>query len=151
MEEALKASASMVKMLMMGMGALSKAFYERYGKEALPIITEVMSQGGVESGKLMQAMAPVKDMAGFSEMFKRIAAMIGAETETIELSDDVFHFKSSSPCPMGLEGTSKELCEALMTADQKMLSTFLGQEVDMKVLKAVAGGDKECELIFSKK
>jgi len=31
------------------------------------------------------------------------------------------------------------------------VGTFLGQEVDMKILKSVAAGDKECEVIFSKK
>ncbi len=58
MEEAAKL-APMMKLSYMGMGALGKAFYKRYGKEALPIITEVMSQGGVEWGKIMQQMGPV--------------------------------------------------------------------------------------------
>jgi len=35
--------------------------------------------------------------------------------------------------------------------DKKMMSTFLGQEVEMKILKSVAAGDEKCEVIYSKK
>ena len=54
-------------------------------------------------------------------------------------------------CILGIEGTSKELCEAMMTSDTSMVSALLGQEVETKILKSVAAGDKECEVIFSKK
>ena len=77
MEEAAKAYASMVKLMFMGMGALSKAFYEKYGKEALPIITEVASQGGVEYGKVMQQMTPAKGMKAVGELFKMMDSMMG--------------------------------------------------------------------------
>ena len=148
MEEAAKEYAPMMKLMFMGMGALSKAFYKKYGKEALPIITEVASQGGVEYGKLMQQMAPAKGMKAVGEMLKMMGSMMGMGMEIVELSDNTFHFKVSQ-CPLGIEGTSKELCEAMMTNDKKMMSTFLGQEVEMKILKSVAAGDEKCEVIYS--
>ncbi len=148
MEQAAKASGAMMKLLFMGMGALGKAFYQKYGKEALPIITEVASQGGVEWGKAMREMAPAKGMKDVGENFKMMGSMMGLNSDVIELSDKVFHFKIS-PCPLGIEGTSKELCEAMMTTDHKMISTILGKEVDMKIPKSVAVGDKECEVIYS--
>ncbi len=148
MEEAAKAYASMVKLMFMGMGALSKAFYEKYGKEALPIITEVASQGGVEYGKVMQQMTPAKGMKAVGELFKMMDSMMGEGMEIIELSDDAFHFKVSQ-CPVGIEGTSKELCEAMMTSEKKMMSIFLGQEVEMRIPKSVAAGDEKCEIIYS--
>ena len=150
MEEAAKGVGPMVKLMMMGMGALSKAFYQRDGKEAIPIITEVMSRGGVEWGKLMQQMAPVKSMKAVGESFKMMDSMVDMGMEIIELSDDVFHFKVSK-CPQGLEGTSRELCEAMSTNEAKMVNTFLGQEVETKILKTAAAGDEKCEMIFSKK
>jgi predicted hydrocarbon binding protein len=148
MEDAAKGYAPMMKLMFMGMGALSKAFYEKYGKEAIPIITEVASQGGEEYGKMMQQMTPAKGMKAAGELFKVMDSMMGMGTEIIELSDDAMHFKVSQ-CPLGIEATSKELCEAMMTNDKKMLSTFLGQEVEMKILKSLAAGDKECEVIYS--
>jgi len=150
MEDAAKGFAPMMKQMFMGMGALSKAFYQKYGKEALPIITEVASQGGVEHGKIMQQMTPARGMKAVGESLKMMGSMMGMEMEMVELSDDAIHFKTPR-CLLGIEGTSKELCEAMMNSDKKMVGTFLGQEVDMKILKSVAAGDKECEVIFSKK
>jgi len=148
MEQQAQAFGNMIKLMLMGMGMLSKGFYQKYGKEAIPIITEVMSQGGVEFGKSMQAMAPVKDMKALGEQFNMLSSITNMGMEVVELSDDKLHFKMPQ-CPFGTEGTSKELCEAMMAVDEKRVSTFLGQEVDMKILKSVAAGDKECEVIFS--
>lgn len=150
MEQAAQGFGSMLKLMMMGIGSLSKAFYKKYGEEALPIITEVAKQGGVEYGKIMQQMAPARGMKAAAESFKVMDSMMKMGTEIVEVSDDTFHFRVSK-CPLGIEGTSKKLCEALMTNDKEMMSTFLGKEVDMKILKSVAVGDKECEVIYSVK
>ena len=150
MKKVAKGFAPMMRGMLAMSGALSKAFYERYGKEALPIITEVMSKSGVESGKIMQQMMPVRDMKGFGEQFNMMGSMMEMGMETIELSDEAFHFKVSQ-CPFGIEGTSRELCEALMTSDVKRVGTLLGQEMEAKILKTVAAGDEKCEVILSKK
>ncbi len=44
--------------------------------------------------------------------------------------------------PLGIEGTSKELCEAIMTLDEKRMSTFLGKAVGAKILKSIAAQDQ---------
>jgi len=136
--------------MMLGIGALSKGFYEKYRKEALPIITDVMSRRGAEIGKLMQQNMPVKDMNDIAERFKMMEPMMGLAMEVVESSDDAFHVKMSR-CPLGIEGTNRELCEALMSNDVNMVGSALGQEVEMKIIKSVAVGDKACEIIFSKK
>ncbi|MFC1937456.1 hypothetical protein ACFLWY_02710 [Chloroflexota bacterium] len=148
MEEAAKAYAPMMQLMLRGMGAYGKAFYQKYGKEALPIITEVASQGGVEWGKIMQNMLPAKIMQALGESFKMMEPMMGVKIGLVESSDNMLHFKMSQ-CPLGLEGTSKELCEAMMTNDRKMIETVLGQEVEAKIPKSVAAGDKECEIIYT--
>jgi predicted hydrocarbon binding protein len=144
MEEAAKFTPIMLKASWMGMGGLCKAFYKRYGQEALPIISEVMSQAGAEIGKSMQQMVPAKSMKAIGEMYKNMGV------EIVNLSDDTLHFKMTQ-CPMGIEGTSKELCEAMMDWDKGQDSAFLGQKVQVKVLKSVAAGDKICEVIESTK
>jgi hypothetical protein len=148
MEEAAKGFGPMMRLMFMGLGGLSKAFYEKYGREAIPIITEVARQGGVEYGKLMQQMAPAKSMEAAGESFKMMDAMMGMGMEITELSDNAIHFKVSQ-CPLGIQGTSKELCEALMTNDKVMMSTWLGKEVEMKIPKSVAAGDENCEVVYS--
>ena len=140
----------MMKHMFAMLGDLCKAFYEKNGKEAIPIITEIASKSGVGEAEIMQKMMPVKDMKDVGELFKMMDSMMEMRMEIIELSDDAIHFKVSK-CVLGIEGTSKELCEAMMASDAKMVSTLLGQEVEMKILQSIAAGDKECEVIFSKK
>ena len=70
--------------------------------------------------------------------------------EIVELTGDAIHLKIPK-CVLGIEGTSKELCEAMMATDTTLLHTLLGQEVETKIIKSVAAGDKNCEVIFSKK
>ena len=147
MEEAAK-FAPMMQLGNTALGRLSKAFYQRYGKEALPIIAGVMSQCGAEMGKMMQQMVVVKGMRAYGESVKMAGAIMGMEV--VELSDDKFHFKGSK-CPLCIEGTSRELCEAMMNFDKGMMTVFLPQEGKVKVLKSVAAGDKICEVIESTK
>ena len=148
MEETAK-FAPIMQLAMKGSGAFAKAFYQKYGKEALPIISRVMSQNGVEWGKMAQRMVPAKGMKAYAESLRIISSTMGMEVEVVELSDDRLHFKGSQ-CPLGIEGTSRELCEAMMDFDKSWMRTFLEQEGQINVLKCVAAGDKICEVIESK-
>ena len=150
MEDAAKGLIAMTNLLCKGQGALCKAFYQKYGREALPIINGVMSQGGVEWGKIMQRTIPFKSMQAIAEQSKAMDAMMGLGMEMVNVSDNMLHFKISK-CPFGLEGASRELCEAAMAMDEKRFGVFFGQGIDMKILKTVAAGDRQCELVFAKK
>jgi predicted hydrocarbon binding protein len=149
MEEATQL-AHMMEDLLARLGALGKAFYDRFGKEALPVIVEVMNKSGVDTAKVMQKTMPVKGMKDAGRLFVKMGASIDTGMEVIELSDDTFHFKLSR-CLFCLEGAGQELCEAMMASDAKMMDIILGQELEMKIVKSVAAGDKICEVIFSKK
>jgi predicted hydrocarbon binding protein len=150
LEEAAKSFGPMMKLMYNEMGDLCGAFYKKYGEDALSIISKISAKYGLEFAKVVQKMMPVKNMRDFAEMYKMMNSMLGEKLEIIKVSDDVFHFKGSH-CPMGLEGMSQELCEALMVSDNKMLSTLLGQKVDTKILKSLPAGDKCCEAIYSRK
>jgi len=150
MKAAAKGFRPMMKNMYVTMGDLCKAFYKKNGKEAIPIITEIASKSGAEEAEIIRKMMPVKDMKDVGELFKMMEAMMEMGMEIIEISDNMVHFKIPG-CILGLEGTSQELCDAMMTLDTKMMSTLLGQEVETKIVKSVAAGDKECEVIFSKK
>lgn len=140
----------MMKLMSNMVGDLSSAFYKKYGKDALPIIAKVSAKFGADSAKIVQKMTPVKNMKDFAEMYKMMMTTMGEKMEIIKVSDDVMHFKMSH-CPIGLEGTSQELCETMMISDNKMLSTLLDQQVETKLLKSLGAGDKCCEYIYSKK
>jgi len=148
MEQVARAAGALMQAYMMDAGALGRAFYEKYGNEALPIITGVMSRGGEEMGKIMGQNLPGKNMNTVANNFRMMGPMFGGMMEVLESSDDSFRLKMAR-CPFGLEGAGREVCEAMMSGDEKMMSSALGQEVAMKILKTVAVGDKACEITFS--
>jgi hypothetical protein len=148
MENPAEGFAAVMQVMVKSMGDISKAFYNKFGKEALPVITEAASRSGVEQGKLMRHDMPAQDMKATGESLGMMGSMLGIDTEMLELSDTVYHFKLSK-CPLGIEGTSKELCEALMANDKMMVSTLLGKDVDMKIFKSIAAGDEKCEIMYT--
>jgi hypothetical protein len=145
-----KEFAPMIKLDFRTIGALSKAFYKKYGDEALPIIAEVMGGYGAESAKMAQNRLKGKGMKMVGELFGMYEMLdIFKTMEIIELSDDVMHMKSS-PCPWGLEGATRDLCEIIdKTMWKAVVSTLLGQESEVKILRTVATGDENCEVICS--
>lgn len=149
MEEAAKMFGPMFMLMFNSLGALAKGVYKKFGNEALPIITKVAEESGVKQAEMMQGMLKSRDMKSIGEMFKMFE-MMGMEFEIVDLTEDKFHFKTTK-CPLGIEDTSKGLCEAMMTSDKTMVSTLLGKELKMEIPKCVAAGDKYCEVIYTTK
>jgi len=150
LEEAAKSVGPMIKLMYNMLGDLSAAFYKIYGKDALPTISAVATKYGEPNAKLVKQMMPIKNMKDVAEMYKMMFGMIGEKFDVVNVSEDMLHFKVST-CPMCLQGTSKELCEAVMQTDRKMVSTLLGHSINIGIMKTVAAGDKYCEVTFSKK
>ena len=150
LEEAAKSFEPMMKLMSYMFGNLSSAFYKKYGKDALPIIARVSAKSGEDMAKIVQKMTPVKNMKDIAEMYKMMMATLGEKSELAKVSDGELHFKMSH-CTMGIQGTSQQLCEAMINFDKKMVSTLLGQQIDIKIVKSLAAGDKCCEYIYSKK
>jgi predicted hydrocarbon binding protein len=150
MKSAAKGFRPMIVNMYATIGDICRAFYEKNGKEAIPIIKEVANKSGAKQAEITQKMMPVKDMKGVAELYKMMDSMMDMGMKIVELSDDAIHF-TMPKCIGNIEGTSRELCEAMMASDVGMLSTLLGKSVEAKILKSVAAGDKECEIIFSTK
>jgi len=105
MKAAAKGFRPMMKNTYVMLGDLSKAFYEKNGKEALPIISEIAAKGGTEQAKIISKMMPVKDMNDVGELFEMMNTTMEIGMEVIDISDDRIHFKNPR-CILGLEGTS---------------------------------------------
>ena len=132
------------------MGALCKAFYEEYGDDALPIIAEVMGEAGLEGARMAEERLKGEGMMAVAELFK-IYEMFDMPIEVIKLTEEQMHYRHPPPCPFGLEGTSKELCKAVETRGDKMVSAILGEDIEVEVVKCVAAGDEYCEVIYRRK
>ena len=148
MKAAAKGFRPMIKNTYITMGDLCRALYEKNGTEAIPIIIEITKKSGAKEAEIIRKMMPVKDMKDVVELFKMMDTMMEVGMEITETSDKSIQFKVPA-CMLGLEGTSQELCNAVMNSDKQMMSTLLGQEIEMKIPKSVAAGDKECEVILS--
>jgi len=150
LEEAAKSVGPMMKLMYNMMGDMCTAFYKKYGKDALSIISAVSTKYGEPNAKLAQKMMPIKNLKDVAKMYNMMFGMIGEKFDVVKVSDDTLHFKVST-CPMCIQGTSKELCEAMMQTDRKMVGTLVGHPINIGIMKSVAAGDKYCEVVFSKK
>lgn len=121
---------------------MCKGFFETIGTDALPILSEVMSEAGAEAGKIA-----LKELQG--EGMNIVGELVHARgLEIIALSDEMIRFRNLQ-CPYNLKGTNRELCEAMMSYDRMLVSEMLSFRVDMKIPKSIAAGDEWCEVIYS--
>jgi hypothetical protein len=128
-------------------GDFIKAFYEKTGQASLPIITKISENAGVKMAGITGKMASIRNMNDAGEMYGMMDSLLELGIQPVEYTENICHFKLKR-CPYGLEGTSKELCEAMMAMDKKILSTLLGKDIEMQIPQSIAIGDKICEVVF---
>jgi len=125
-------------------GALSIAFYNKYGEEALPVIREVLNSHDPYNNPQIRELRG-KGMKGFSDLLNSFGVTVKDST------DEVVHFVTGGVCQFGLYDTDRKLCEAMMIFDEKIVETIVGKEVDMEIIRTVSAGDNCCEVKFTNK
>lgn len=124
---------------------LSRRIYRKYGDEVLPIITEAWSKLGVGVGIAVETWLPSRDLKVIAG-----AAFCGvARGEIFEVSEDRMHGRSHDSCALGLDNTSRELCQAVMSLDKAVVEAVAGKPVNMKIVSSRAASDEYCEVIYS--
>ncbi|MHA1580732.1 MAG: hypothetical protein ACTSUQ_14050 [Candidatus Freyarchaeota archaeon] len=127
-------------------GLLIKAFYKKFGGEALPIIRHVLGLQGRALGLKIKKKLPDNRL---STVAKAFAKSFGPTTiNVVSISDKKFHIQGTK-CPFGLENTSRELCEAVMEIDRQYFYTATDGKTKLKILKTVAAGDPLCDTIYT--
>jgi hypothetical protein len=126
-------------------GLLIKAVYERFGKEALPIIQDICARQGSSlgvkiKGKLLDNKLSTVAIA-FTKSFDPDLVKV------ISVSDKRFHIQGTK-CPFGLENTSRELCEAVMSIDHEYFRTAVSERIRLEIIKTLAAGDAYCDTIY---
>jgi len=107
------------------------------------VLRQASAERGYETAMMMKPQCPGEDFKSVGTFFSGAVKMFGVENEAeVRPSEVVIKVPK---CPYGLEGTSRELCEALMAFDVKAIET-LGPKVTLKITKTVAAGDPYCEL-----
>jgi predicted hydrocarbon binding protein len=129
-------------------GILIKAFYEKFGKEALPIIREIFKKQGRALGLKIRKKVPEHNLSSVAKAFSK--SYDPKDINVIQISDEVFQIQGNK-CPFGLENTSRELCEAVMESDAESFRTAVNECVELKIIKTVAEGDDFCDTIYELK
>jgi predicted hydrocarbon binding protein len=124
-------------------GAIAKAVDKKYGAEGRKLLKQVMGERGSEIGEQMKPLSPGEDFKSVGTFFAGAAKIFGVDNE-VEVKEKEVVVKISK-CPYGLEGTNRELCEAMMAFDIKGVEAG-GPNVTMRIVKTVAVGDPQCEL-----
>lgn len=126
-------------------GLLIKAIYERFGQEALPIIKDICARQGFSLGLKIKDKLPDNKLstvaAAFTKSFDQNLVKV------ISVSDESFHIRGTK-CPFGLENTSRELCEAVMSIDREYFRAAVSEKIDLKINKTVAAGDDYCDTSY---
>jgi len=91
----------------------------------------------------MKPLSPGEDFKSVGTFFAGAAKIFGVDNEVeVKANEVVVRFPK---CPYGLEGTNRELCEAMMAFDIRGVEMG-GPNVTMKIVKTVAVGDPQCVL-----
>jgi hypothetical protein len=129
-------------------GMLIKAFYGKFGKEALPIIKEILGKQGRALGLKIKKKFPDNKLSTIANAFSK-----SYDPELVSVkknNDEIFHIQGIK-CPFGLENTSRELCEAVMEIDHEYFRTAINDKITLNILKTVAEGDSYCDTIYELK
>lgn len=126
-------------------GMLIKAFYKKFGKEALPIIKEVCRKQGCSLGLKIKKKLPDNHLSTVANAFS--SSYNPDEINVVEVSDSKFQIQGNK-CPFSLENTSRELCEAVMEIDAEYFRTAVSRDLKLKIIKTVAAGDNYCDTIY---
>ena len=129
-------------------GMLIKAFYKKFGKEALPIIKDILAKQGCALGLKIKKKIDNNKLSTVAKAFSKSFNPNHVKIST--LSDSKFQIEGTK-CPFGLEDTSRELCEAVMEIDKKYFQTAVSEDIELHILKTVAEGDSFCDTVYELK
>ena len=126
-------------------GLLIRAFYKKFGKEALPIIKDICGKQGRALGLKIKNKLTNNKLSTVANAFTK--SFNPNSIKIISVSDEKFQIQGTR-CPFGIENTSKELCEAVMNIDHEYFRTAVDDKIKLKINKTVAAGDSYCDTIY---
>jgi hypothetical protein len=129
-------------------GSIAKAVDKKFGAGGRDVLRQVQSVEGVAMGEMLKLMSPGEDFKSVGTFYVQFLKMFGVNIEVKVKKDEVV--VEVPKCPYGLEGTSRELYEAMMALDVSVVKT-MSPIVTLEIVKRVAVGDPQCELSITPK
>ena len=110
-------------------GMLIKAIYEKFGKESLPVIKEILGKQGRALGLKILKKIPDNKLSTVAKAFSQ--SWDPEVVKVITSTDEKFQIQGTV-CPFGLENTTRELCEAVMEIDHEYFRTAVSDKIKLK-------------------
>jgi len=129
-------------------GMLIKAIYEKFGKEALPVIKEILGRQGRALGLKVRGKVPDNKLTTVAKAFSQ--SWDPELVKVITSTDKKFQIQGTV-CPFGLENTTRELCEAVMEIDYEYFRTAVSDKIKLSIIKSIAEGDSFCDTLYELK
>ena len=127
-------------------GMLIRAFHEKYGDEALPMIERIMGLQGRALGLKAKGKLPDNRLSTVGGVFMK--TFPPESIRVPEVTDHRFHMIGSH-CPFGLDNTSRKLCEAVMAIDREYFLAATDGRSTMDILRTRAEGDDVCDIVYT--
>ena len=133
------------------LAVLSLRFYEKFGKDALPLIEDVCYQLGRAIGSKMREGLTDHSLGNVGQAFVNAGRKRGTNAQIIEKSNNVFHVTSEEGfrCRLGLNNKGRDICRAMMGMDHGIFEAATGQAIRMEIVKSVAANDGCCETRYT--
>jgi len=130
---------------------LSRAVYEKFGEQALPLIRDAWYDMGTKAGTRI---AKKKGISTFREAADDHVEMVmgfGDVYEFCHVTDDVYHAKSrkGTPCDVRMDGAGAAGCHACMAVNVAQFEAICGAPVDLEVSQSRALGDDSCDVKYT--
>lgn len=130
------------------MGSMARALYERGGAEELPFIRKLFGTFGETAGRRIREKTNGLDFrSAVTKFFTPALKADPPRAEFVELTDTKLVIKAFT-CRIGLAGAGRDVCEAIMELDHKIISRISGENVAMTIEKSIAAGDGHCLIKF---
>lgn len=128
-------------------GSIAKAVDKKFGAEGRDVLRQVMAEKGAALGDMLKPMSPGEDFKSVGTFFAQALKTFGVENQA-QLSEE--EVTVTNQCPYGIEGTSRELCEAMMAFDKTAVNV-ISPDVTLEIVKTMAAGDPHCQLSIKAK
>ena len=137
------------KLAYQGLAVMSQLFYEKFGKDAIPIIRNVWYEMGLAAGKRLKGEKSNHDFKSAASILYERSKRNGVIGKH-EVSDEIYHFTGEAGynCDVGLENAGCDICEAVMSINQGQFKSICEHDVEMTIVRSLATGDDCCEIIY---
>jgi hypothetical protein len=128
-------------------GELAKIIQEKYGAEALALFKPVLREYGFHAGSRLRNKMADKNFTDRVEGWLEPSVKAG-RSEVVEKG--LAHIKvRGRNCPLNLERTNRDLCDACMCIDEGLVTALAEKEVTIKIDQSMARGDQCCVVTFA--